>query len=162
MTKARPRRDHRLPSRSSAEESPMKTCIAAVTSAVVLAVPGAALARPADTAPDVPKIPTTGTAAGSTVVPTDRLHRPPNFPTAAGASRPAAQPPNTGTAQYRPAAIAAQQPAAARSVAGQNGDTDGTGTLTVILIAGGAALAAAGSGFAAGRMRVQRQHGLGG
>jgi hypothetical protein len=116
----------------------MKTSIAALTAAAVLAVPGAALAHPADTPPKSPP-------DGATV--TQRV----------------VEPPNRGLAQYRPAAIqAAEREAQARLAAasGSGGSGDGTDTLTVVLIAGGAALAAAGTGFAAGRTRLQRQHGL--
>jgi hypothetical protein len=108
----------------------MKTTIAALTSAAVLAVPGAALARPADTPPKSP--PADASTPGRIV-----------------------EPPNRATVPFDTSSIA---PATA-SVATPD-DGDGLGTLAVVLIAGGAAVAAAGSGFAAGRVRVQRRHTL--
>lgn len=115
----------------------MKTSIAALTAAAVLAVPGAALARPADT-------PTKSPPDG--VIVTQRV----------------VEPPNRGLAQYRPAAIqAAEREGQARLAATSSvADGGGTDTLVVVLIAGGAALAAAGAGFAAGRTRMHGQHGL--
>jgi hypothetical protein len=121
----------------------MKTSIAAATAAAVLALPGAALAHPADV-PQPPVFPTyEGPGATHVLVSApSATPQPPVFPTyeGPGATHVLAPPKATTTSH----------------VSAPSSD-DGTGTLAVVLIAGGAALAAAGTGFAAGRVRLQRQ-----
>jgi hypothetical protein len=119
----------------------MKTSIAAITAAAMLAVPGTALAGPADS----PSAPFRTYVGPTPAHPLTAIPKPlpPVFPTYEGPSATHVLPPPKASATT--SRLSAPQ-----------GD-DGTGTLAVVLIAGGAALAAAGTGFAAGRVRLQRQ-----